>query len=154
MMVAGLQPFVTLISRQGGAMKITVWLVTRTRETWITSAEVLVLALVLYTGPGAIIRLLIGLPALVHVGYTALTGLPMRMIPGRPIGVKLERRNQDLRSSIVGFLNEVRRAEDSAQRAMVEGRPTKEVDLYRQTVGKRVMAAAAEVVKATGRAED
>jgi len=135
-------------------MKITVWLVTRTRETWITSAELGVLALVLYWGPGVFVRFLIGLPLLAHVGYTALTGLPMGQIPGRPDGVRQTRRNQDLRSSVVGFLNEVRRAEDHAQRAVAGGRPTTELAHYRQTVGKRMMAAAVQVVKATGRGTD
>lgn len=132
-------------------MKITVWLVTRTRETWITSAELGTLALMLYWGPGVLVRLLIGVPLLVHVGYTALTGLPIGKIPGRPDGVRQTRRNQDLRSSVVGFLNEVRRAEDQAQRALASGRPVTELAHYRQTAGKRMMAAAVEVVKATGR---
>jgi hypothetical protein len=135
-------------------MKITVWMVTRTRETWITSAELLVLGLVLYSGPGAVIRLLIGLPLLVHVGYTALTALPMGLIPGRPVGTTLERRNQNLRSSVIGFLNEVRRVEDHAQRASVAGRPPAELDEYLRTAGKRMMSAAAEVVKVTGRVSD
>lgn len=135
-------------------MKITVWLVTRTRETWMTSAELGVLALLLYWGPGVLVRFLIGLPLLVHVGYTALTGLPMGQIPGRPDGARQTRRNQDLRSSVVGFLNEVRRAEDHAQHAVAAGRPTNELAHYRQAAGKRMMAAAVEVVKATGRGAD
>ncbi len=132
-------------------MKITVWLVTRTRETWITSAELVVLGVILYSGPGVVVRFLIGVPLLVHVGYTALTALPMGQIPGRPDGLRQTRRNQDLRSSVVGFLNEVRRAEDHAQRAMAAGHAAREVNRYRQTAGKRVIAAAVEVVKATGR---
>jgi hypothetical protein len=135
-------------------MKITVWLVTRTREAWITSAELVVLGLVLYVGPSAVIRFLIGLPLLAHVGYTALTALPLGQIPGRPDSARQIRRNQDLRSSVVGFLNEVRRAEDQAQRAVSGGRPSAEVAHYRQAAGKRMLAAAVEVVKATGKAAD
>ena len=131
-------------------MKISIWMASRDRDTWILAAEIFVLALVLFYAPGTTIRVLLGLPLLVHVGYRALTSLPLGMIPGRPPGAK-ERRNQDLRSRVVGFLNEVRRVEEYAERAQVAGRPPAEVENNLRSAEKRLMAAAAEVVKVAGR---
>jgi hypothetical protein len=131
-------------------MKITIWLATRERDTWITAAEIFALATVLLYAPGTTIRLLVGLPLLAHLGYKALTSLPMGMVPGRPPGGK-ERRNQDLRTQVVGFLNEVRRVEEYAQRAVTAGRPHEEVENNLRSAEERMMAAAAEVAKVAGR---
>lgn len=138
---------------QGGAMRITVWLATRERDTWITGAEVLGLALILWAGPVGWIRLLVGLPLLAHVGYRAVTSLPMGAVPRRPERGQA-RHHYDLRARVVRFLDEVRRAEDFADRARVGG--SCESDLKQQlwAARKRVMGAAAEVAKATGRADE
>lgn len=135
----------------GGTIKIKVWLVTRERATWITGAEILGLALVLFAGPGTAIRIVVGLPLLVLLGYTALTSLPMGAIPSRPTGLTQQRRNQDLRSRVVGFLNEVRRLEQYAHRAKTAGWPQSEVKDNLRSAQTRMMAAAAQVVKVTGR---
>jgi len=124
---------------------------TRERGTWITAAEVIGLGLVLFTAPGPVIRLLFGLPLLVRLGYKALTSLPMGSIPGRPEGAKQERRRYDLRARVVVFLDEVRRAEDFAQQARVAGWPKGEVEDYLRSAQRRVVNAAAQVVKVTGR---
>lgn len=105
----------------------------------------------LITAPAGFIRLVVGLPLLTHLGYKALTSLPMGEVPGRPEGAKRERRNQDLRSRVVVFLNEVRRVEEFAQRAKLAGHPTRELESTLRSAQQRMMAAAAQVAKETGR---
>jgi len=131
-------------------MKIRIWLVTRDRETWITGAEVFALALVLLAIPGTLLRL-VGFLVLGHLGYRALTSLPLGMVPGRPEGASQHRRNLDLRSRVIGFLNTVRSVEDYAQRVRLAGGPEGEVERSLRSAQMRVMNAAAEVVKAMGR---
>jgi len=131
-------------------VKIRIWLVTRDRETWITAAEILVLALVLLAIPGTLVRL-VGFVVLAHLGYQALTSLPLGMIPGRPEGTSQHRRNQDLRSRIVGFLNTVRTVEEYAQRVRLAAGPHAEMDRSLRAAQMRVMNAAADVVKAMGK---
>jgi hypothetical protein len=132
-------------------MKMTVWMATRDRSTWIAGAEALVLALILFAGAGALIRFLVGLPVLAHLGYTAMTSLPIGSIPGRPMGTKQYRRNPDLRSRVGGFLNEVRRVEDYAHRARGAGLPPREVERALAGAHEKIMEAAALVVPAIGR---
>jgi hypothetical protein len=132
-------------------VKITVWLATRDRSTWIALTEGMVLAWIVLEGPGRFIRMLVGLPVLVHLAYTAMTGLPIGTLPGRPAGAKRDRVNQDLRSHVIGFLNEVRRVEEYAQRARTAGLPSNEVQDNLAAAQRRMMAAAAQVVKVTGR---
>jgi len=132
-------------------MKITVWLLTRERATWITGVETLGILLVVLTAPGVLTRL-VAVALLAHVSYQALTSLPMGQVPGRPNGAKAIRRNQDLRSRVVGFLNEIRRAEDYAHQATVGGRPRADLERDLAWARKRMMAAAAEVAKTAGRA--
>ena len=96
--------------RQDQEMRITVWLVTRDRGSWIVAGEVVLLALLLSTG-GPALRAWLGVPVLAHLGYLALTSLPIGEVPGRPTGVARQRRNQHLRTRVVAFLNDVRRAE-------------------------------------------
>ena len=131
-------------------MKIRIWLVTRDRETWITAAEILVLALVLLAIPGTVVRL-VGFVVLAHLGYQGLTSLPLGMIPGRPEGASQHRRNQDLRSRIVGFLNTVRNVEEYAQRVRLASGPDAEMDRSLRAAHMRVMNSAADVVKAMGK---
>lgn len=137
-------------SFRGETIKITVWLATRERATWITGAEILGVALVLSAVPGTIVRLVAFL-LLGHLGYAALTSLPMGAIPGRPEGTTHERRNLHLRSRVGAFLNEVRRVEGYAQRAKTAGKSRREVEEDLRSAEKRMMLAAAEVVKVTGR---
>jgi hypothetical protein len=130
-------------------MKLRIWLVTRDRLTWFTAAEVVALAIVLL-GASDTMRLLFGLPLLAHLGYMALTSVPLGQIPGRPEWAKSVRRNQDLRSRVVGFLNEMRRVEDLAHHAHIVGRAPAAIERDLVTAKKRMMAAATEVVRAAG----
>lgn len=131
-------------------MKIRIWLVTRERDTWITGGVILALALVLLAIPGTLLRF-VGFVLLGYLGYRALTSLPLGMVPGRPDGASQHRRNLDLRSRVVGFLNTVRSVEDYAQRVKLAGGPEGEVEKSLRSAQMRVMNAAAEVVKAMGR---
>lgn len=131
-------------------MKLRIWLLTRDRETWVTGAEILALLLVLLAGSDAV-RLIFGLPLLVHVGYRALTSVPLGQIPGRPEWAKQVRRNQDLRSRVVGFLNEMRRVEDIAHRGRIAGGTHADVEKDLLFAKRRMMNAATEVVRAAGR---
>lgn len=98
----------------------------------------------------SVLRTVFGLPLLVHIGYLAMTSLPVGTIPGRPADAN-ERRNQDLRARVVAFLGEVRRAEEYAQRADVAGWPPSDVEEELRAARRRVMNAAAAVAKETGR---
>lgn len=130
-------------------MKVSVWLVTREREAWITAAEILLLGLVLLVS-GTFVRLLFGLPLLVHLGYKALTSLPMGAVPGRPPG-RPARRHLDLRARVVRFLDEVRRVENYAEQAELARLPKREVQAHLFAAQRRVMEAAREVAKESGR---
>lgn len=131
-------------------MKISVWMATRERETWITMAEVFGLGLLLLTGAGPLVRLVFGLPLLVHVGYKALTGLPMGQVPCRPERGQMRRR-YDLRARVVRFLEEVKMAESFAGRAELSSLPKEEVDEFLFKAHRRVMYAAKEVANQAGR---
>lgn len=137
----------------GGNVKLTVWLLTRERSTWFLGAEILGLLFIVTTVPSAVLRF-VGLCLLIHLGYRVLTSLWIGSIPGRPVGSKLERRNQELRSSVIGFLNEVRRVEDYAQRARAGGLPTSKLEKDLRIAERRVMQAAAGVAKTAGRYVD
>src|SRR5688572_2209205 len=108
-------------------MKLTIWLVTRDRWTFFTGAEILGLLLVLLS-PSQTMRVMFGLPLLSHLGYRALTSIPLGEIPGRPEWAKQVRRNQDLRSRVLGFLNEMRRVEDLAHHGHIGGRTPEAVE--------------------------
>ena len=98
------------------------------------------------------IRLVIGLPVLAHLAYTTMTSLPIGEIPSRPEGTTRIRQNQDLRTCVVGFLNEVRRVEDYANRARTAGLPREAVSQSLERGQRRIMAAASQVAKFTGTA--
>ncbi len=133
-------------------MKLRIWLVTRDRETWFTGTEIVGLALLLLSGSDTV-RFLFGLPLLAHIGYRALTSVPLGQIPGRPEWAKQVRRNQDLRSRVVGFLNEMRRVEDLAHHSRIGGRAPAAVEKDLIYAKKRMMEAATEVVRAAGKAD-
>ncbi len=134
-------------------MKITVWLARMHRATWIVAAEASVLGLILLAGPGKWVRLVVGVPVLVHLGYTAMTSLPFGELPKKPSDARV-RRNQDLRSHVIGFLNEVRRLEEYVQQARTAGLPTDQVEQSKQVGHRRIMAAAARVSQVTGRGDE
>lgn len=137
---------------RGEAMKITVWLGARDRAAWIALSETLMLVYLLWY-PGVLLRLIVGLPLLLHLGYTGMTALPMGMIPRRPEGSKQERRNQDLRSWVVRFLNEVKELEDYMWRARSSDSSPAEVSEKLRLGRQRVMAAATQVSKTIGSAQ-
>ena len=128
-------------------MRITVWLATRDRSTWMVGGEVALLALLMSAGSPTL-RTWLGLPLLAHLGYRALTSLPIGQVPGRPTGVARQRRNQRLRTRVVAFLNEVRRAESYAART---GGAADEKEANLAVARARMMAAADEVAKVAGR---
>lgn len=131
-------------------MKVSVWMATRERRTWLTTSEILALGLILVAGAAAPVRLLIGLPIVLHLGYLALTSLPMGAVPRRRDGAAARRR-YDLRARVVRFLDEVKRTEDYVGRARFAGMPNDQVDEYLYTAQRRVMTAAAAVAQASGR---
>jgi hypothetical protein len=133
-------------------MKLRIWLVTRDRETWFTGAEIVGLAIVLASASPSL-RVLLGLPLLAHLGYRALTSVPLGQIPGRPEWAKQVRRNQDLRSRVVGFLNEMRRVEDLAHNGRLSGGTSVAVERDLAYAKRRMMEAAKEVVRAAGHVE-
>lgn len=131
-------------------MKVTVWLVTRERAAWIAAAETLGLCALLLLDADWWARSLVGLPLLAHLGHTAATALPMGSVPGRPEESKRQRRNQDLRSQVIGFLNEVRRVEAYAQRSKAAGMPDQEVERQLRSGRRGILEAAARVARVAG----
>jgi len=131
-------------------MRVSVWMATRERRTWLTASEIVTLGLIVVSGAAAPVRLLIGLPIVVHLGYLALTSLPMGAVPRRREGGSARRR-YDLRARVVRFLDEVKRVEDYVGRARFSGMPEDDVDEYVRTAQRRVMTAAAAVAQASGR---
>jgi len=130
-------------------MRFTVWLAARDRTSIMHAAEAVVIALLLFE-PVMAFRLLFGVPLLAHLAYSAMTSLPIGTIPGRPLG-KPERTNHDLRAGVVVFLNEVRRVEDFAQRAVTGGMPETEVEAKLEVARRRILGAANSVAEAVGR---
>lgn len=130
-------------------MKITVWLGARDRAAWIALSETLMLVYLMWH-PSVLFRMIVGLPLLLHLGYTGMTALPMGMIPRRPEGSKQERRNQNLRSWVVRFLNEVKELEDYMWRARSSDSSPAEVSEKLRLGRQRVMAAATQVAKTVG----
>lgn len=126
------------------------WIATREPRTWITVAEIVALAIVLLAG-GALLRPLLGLPLLVHLGWDALTSVPVGEIPGPPEGVGERRRNYHLRYRVVAFLNEVQRVEQFVQDAKQANLPREEVEKNLRSAQKRIMATAGEVAEVLGK---
>jgi hypothetical protein len=131
-------------------MKIRIWLLTRERSSWIAAAEIFGLALVLTLAVESGLARLLAFALLGHLGYTALTGLPMGEVPGRPAGGQ-RRRNLDLRLQVVAFLREVRRVDEFAQRAQLASQPHVQVEADLRAGEQRVLAAAAKVARAMRR---
>ncbi len=131
-------------------MKITVWLATRDRWTWIAAVEMAGIAVLLTMAVESSIARLLGFALLGHLGYSALTGLPMGQIPGRREGGQ-KRRNLDLRARVVVFLREIRRLEEYVQRSRLSGWSRSEIETNVQASEQRMMAAAADVAKVARR---
>jgi hypothetical protein len=131
-------------------MKVRVWLVKWERGTWIAGAEILGLALVLTMAVEPSIARLLGFALLAHLGYSALTSLPMGAIPGRPPG-RQHRRNLELRAKVVVFLREVRRLEEFVQRARLSGWSRRDIEANLHVSERQMMSAAADVAKVARR---
>ena len=131
-------------------MKIRIWLVTRERSTWIAAGELAVIAVLFALSVESALVQLFGFGLLAHLGYMAMTGLPMGQVPGRPAGGQ-PRRNLDLRAQVVAFLREVRRVDEYAQRAKISGLPPDQVEASLRVGEQRLMAAAAKVARVTRR---
>lgn len=129
-------------------MKVRIWLVTRERSSWIAAAEILGLLLVLLLAVDSTLARLVSFALLGHLGYTALTGLPMGEVPGRPAGGQ-PRRNLDLRMQVVAFLREVRRVDEFAHRAQLAGVPSHQLEADLRAGEQRLLQAAARVAKVT-----
>ena len=132
-------------------MKLSFWIATRERGTWISLAEALALGLVLYAAADTATHLLLALPLLAHLGYTAVTSLPLGAVPGRPSSAAERRRNYDLRVQVVTFLNEVQRLEKYVQRAHADGLRRSDMEKSLRWAEERIRTTADEVVKVTGR---
>lgn len=131
-------------------MNVGKWIAAREPATWITLAEVLGLGFALFA-TGTVLRLVVGLPLLLHLGWTALTSLPLGQVPGPPAGRDERRRNHQLRYRVVAFLNEVQRAEKYVQRAEAARLPQNEVEKNLRLAENRILDIAGEVVDVVGR---
>ena len=131
-------------------MKITIWLAARDRWTWIAGAETLGLALILVIGIDSWMVRLLGVALLAHLGYSAVTSLPMGEVPRRP-PTGQHRRNLELRASVTTFLREVRRLEEYAQRARLSGWSRTEIEANLDAAERKMAAVASEVAKTARR---
>jgi hypothetical protein len=107
---------------------------------------------ILIGAPGGWASLLLGVPVLAHLGWSALTSVPVGAVPGPPPGIGERRRNHHLRYRVVAFLNEVQRVEDFMQGAKSAGLSRHEVERNLRSAEHRLRSTAAEVVKVVGQA--
>ena len=132
-------------------MKTTNWLARVERATWVAAVEAAALTLILFAGPSTSVRLFVGVPMLAHLAWTAFARPSLEQPSHGSQGATGVRRNDYLRTSVVGFLAEVRRVEAYAQRARSAGLSGETVELSLERGERRIMAAASVVAKVTGR---
>jgi hypothetical protein len=111
-----------------------------------------VLGAVLVAASGGSLALLVGGPILLHLGWSALTSVPVGAVPGPPPGLGERRRNHHLRYRVVAFLNEVQRVEEFVQSSKSAGLPRHQVEKNLRSAEHRLRSTAAEVVKVVGQA--
>lgn len=120
------------------------------KRTWITMLEVLALGGLLLFAPSAAVRVLLGVPLLIHLAWGVLASVPVGGIPGPPPGVQERRRNHRLRYRVVEFLREVKRIEAYARQA--NGGRAAPRDLERNLRGgeQRLHEIVAEIMRVAG----
>lgn len=89
-------------------------------RTWITTVEVLALSALLLFAPSPLLRVALGIPIALHLGWSVISGMPTGGIPGPPPGVGERRRNHRLRYRVAEFLREVKRLDAFARQATDE----------------------------------
>jgi hypothetical protein len=56
-------------------------------RTWVTTAETLALVAILVAVPSTLLRVLLGIPIVLHLGWSVMTSVPVGGVPGPPPGV-------------------------------------------------------------------
>lgn len=116
-------------------------------RTWITFGEVAALGVLLLFELPTAIRVIVGVPLLLHLGWSVLTSVPAGKIPGPPPGVGERRRNHQLRYRVVQFLNELQRLEAYTLQGDDGTVPKRELEKAEE----RLQSVVTEAVRSVGR---
>ena len=119
-------------------------------RTWITTLEVLALAALLLLAPAPVLRVLVGIPLVIHLAWQVLSSVPAGGIPGPPPGVGERRRNHRLRYRVVEFLREVKRVEAYARQATDGGAPSRDMEKNLRGAEQRLHDIIGEIVRVAG----
>lgn len=119
-------------------------------RTWITTAEILALIAILLIAPSTLLRVLLGIPIVLHLGWSVLTSVPVGGFPGPPPGVGERRRNHRLRYRVVEFLREVKRLEAFARQTNGRGGADPLVEKNLRGAEQRLRDIVAEIIRVAG----
>ena len=120
-------------------------------RTWVTTAETLALVAILVAVPSTLLRVLLGIPIVLHLGWSVMTSVPVGGVPGPPPGVGERRRNHRLRYRVVEFLREVKRLEAFARQANGRGSSDPDVEKNVRGAEQRLHDVVAEIIRVAGR---
>lgn len=118
-------------------------------RTWITMVEVLALSALLLFAPSPLLRVLLGIPLALHLGWSVMSSGPVAGIPGPPPGVGERRRNHRLRYRVAEFLREVKRLEAFARQAK-DDRSTQTAERAVRGTEQRLRDIVGEIVRVAG----
>jgi len=121
------------------------------RGTIITIAEVTALIVLLLLDPPSTARILVGIPLVLHLGWSAATSLPIGRVPGPPPGVGERRRKHLLRYQVVAFLNQVQQVESLVEERNGSTKPRRSVEQELEVAENRLKEIAGDIVKVAGR---
>lgn len=121
-------------------------------RTALTVLEVLALAAVLLLAPSPALRVVLGLPLILHLGWRVISSVPVGGIPGPPPGVGERRRNHRLRYRVVEFLREVKRIEAYARQAGDGAVAPREVESNLRGAERRLHDIIGEMIRVAGQA--
>jgi hypothetical protein len=121
------------------------------RGTMITIAEVAVLVVLLLLDAPSTARILVGIPLVLHLGWSAVTSLPIGRVPGPPPGVGERRRKHLLRYQVVAFLDYVQKVESLVEERNGSTKPRRSVERELEAAEHRLKEIAGDIVKVAGR---
>ncbi len=119
-------------------------------RTVVAILEVLGLTGILLFASTPVLRVIVGLPILAHLGWGVLTSVPLGGIPGPPPGVGERRRNHRLRYRVAEFLREVKRVEAFARQAQIGEVPAATAQKSLQSSEARLRDIVSEIMRVAG----
>lgn len=120
-------------------------------RTWMTTVEVLALSALLLFAPSALLRVALGIPITLHLGWSVISQASAGgRIAGPPPGVGERRRNHRLRYRVVEFLREVKRLEAFARQATTDERSADTAERAVRGTEQRLRDIVGEIVRVAG----